>query len=105
VVDASFDDDNVDAVQRQLANRIRPVGPAPAIATAWSFIVTLLSATVRHPSRARPFRVFISRSAILRHDQGVAASPPVRGTLRVAGSGYRPLPFSLCISSCAAWPK
>src|SRR6266508_460844 len=32
-------DDNVDAGHRQLANSIRPVGPAPAIATAWSVMV------------------------------------------------------------------
>lgn len=28
----------------------KPVGPAPAIATAWSVIVTLSASTVRHPS-------------------------------------------------------
>lgn len=65
VVGASFDDDNVDAGQRQLANSIRPVGPAPAIATAWSVIVTLLSAsTIRHPSGAGPFCVLISCRAV-----------------------------------------
>jgi hypothetical protein len=87
VVGASFDDGNVDAGQRQLANSIRPVGPTPVIATAWSVIVTLLSAsTIRHPSGARPFCVVISLPAILRHDPDVAASPPVRGTFRVARS-------------------
>jgi hypothetical protein len=56
VVGASADDDNVDAGQRRLANSISPVGPAPVFATAWSVIVTLLSAsTIRHPSGARPF--------------------------------------------------
>jgi hypothetical protein len=65
VVGASFDDDNVDAGQRQLANSISPVGPAPASTTAWAVIVTLLSAsTIRHPSGAGPFCVFISCRAV-----------------------------------------
>jgi hypothetical protein len=65
VVGASFDDDNFDAGQRQLANSISPVGPAPASTTAWSVIVTLLSAsTIRHPSGAGPFCVFILCRAV-----------------------------------------
>jgi hypothetical protein len=50
VAGVSFDDD-VDAGQQQLANSIRPV--------------TLLSAsTIRHPSGAGPFCVFISCRAV-----------------------------------------
>lgn len=62
---ASFDDDNVDDGQRQHANNKGPFGPAPVIATAWSVILTLLSAsTIRHPSDAGPFCVFISCRAV-----------------------------------------
>lgn len=87
VVGASFDDAFVDTGQRQPANSIRPVGPAPAIATAWassSRFCRLQPLRIQHV--LRPFRVFISHSAILQHDPGVAASPPVRGIVRVARS-------------------
>jgi hypothetical protein len=36
---------------------------------------------------------FWSRTAILRHDPGLAASPQVRYTLGVEGSGYSPFPL------------
>jgi hypothetical protein len=65
VVGASFDDDNVDARQRQLANSIRPFGPAAAIATAWSVIVMLASASPnRHPSGAGASCVLILCRAV-----------------------------------------
>ena len=38
LTDASFDDDDVDPQQRQLAANISPVGPPPAITTACSVI-------------------------------------------------------------------
>src|SRR6267142_1761904 len=51
---------------------IIPVGPAPATNTACS--------AIRHPHP----RNFWSRPEILQYDTGLAASPPVRYTLRMA---------------------
>src|SRR6266536_2812998 len=53
--------------------------------------------TTRHALAAPVFRRFWSRPAILRHDPGLAASPPVRYTLKVARSGYSPSPISSAV--------
>src|SRR5260221_9290015 len=84
---------------------ISPVGPAPAITTACPFIATLpvrrpratYTPTSTHASRDSHFRRFRPRPTILRHDPGLAASPPVRYTLRVEGSGYPPFPLSSAV--------
>ena len=54
----------------------------------------------QHTHFATPhFRRFWPRPAILRHDRGLAASPPVRYKLRVARSGYL-LAFRLFVVRC-----
>ena len=47
------------------------------------------SATAHAPSD-HPFHKFRARPAIMRHDPGLAASPPVRYMLKMAGSRYSP---------------
>src|ERR1700674_1563674 len=69
------------------AASIIPVGPPPATTTACSVI--------RHPHPRR----FWFRSEILQHDPGLAASPPVRYTLRTAGSTKMPKPARGLISA------
>src|SRR5438876_3042118 len=88
---------------------ISPVGPPPAITTACSVIATLRPAAPRvPPSDRRPrathlsstaqtlhdshFHRFWPQPAIMRHDPGLAASPPVR--YRVKVEGKRVTPFS-----------
>ncbi len=46
----------------------------------------------QHTHFATPFPQILASPAILRHDRGLAASPPTRYTLRVEGSGYPPFP-------------
>ena len=48
------------------------------------------TSTTTHALRDPRFRRFWPRPAILRHDPGLAASPPVRYRLKVEGSGYSP---------------
>jgi len=50
----------------------------------------------QHTHLATPISVG-SGSAILRHDPGLAASPPARYILRVARSGYSPCPLSSAV--------
>src|SRR6266508_2069718 len=57
---------------------ISPVGPPPATTTACS--------AIRHPH----YRAFWFPPETLLHDPGLAASPPVRCMLRVAGSEFAP---------------
>src|SRR6266536_1946832 len=55
------------------------------------------ASTTRHALATPIFRRFWPRPAILRHDPGLAASPPVRYTLKVARSGYFPCPLSSAV--------
>jgi len=54
-----------------------------------------------HAFRDSHFRRFWPRLAILRHDRGLAASPPVRYKLKVEGSGYSPFPLSSAVDGQA----
>ena len=56
------------------------------------------SSTTTHAFCDSHFRWFWPRPAILRHDRGLAASPPVRYTLRVEGSG-----LSVPLLFCPGW--
>ena len=67
---------------------ISPVGPPPATTTAWlghrfDLSARLIRRQQRHAFRYPRFRRFWPRPAILRHDPGLAASPPVRYKLKV----------------------
>src|SRR6266536_3347613 len=55
------------------------------------------TSTTTHALRDSHFRRSWPRPAILRHDPGLAASPPVRYTLKVARSGYSPSPISSAV--------
>jgi len=50
--------------------------------------------TTAHAPSDHPFHKFRARPAIMRHNRGLAASPPVRYRLKVEGSRYSPFPRS-----------
>ncbi len=82
-----------------------PAPPSPARATAQRVpSVRRLRAThmstTTHAFCDPHFRRFWPTPAILRHNPGLAASPPVRYTLKVEGSGYSPstLPSAVDLS-------
>src|SRR3984893_4452313 len=81
------------------AASIIPVGPPPAITTACSVIATPRpdTSTTTHPLRSSHFRIFWLADGIMRHDPGLAASPPVRYKLKVERSGYSPFPLSSAV--------
>ena len=51
------------------------------------------SSTTTHAFPDPDFRRFWPRPAIMRHDPGLAASPPVRYRLEMEGSAYSPFPL------------
>jgi hypothetical protein len=68
-----------------------PAPPRPALATAPPVPPAVrhrvpLRSTTTHARRAPCLRPFLVRPPILQHDPGLAASPPVRYTLKVARS-------------------
>ena len=77
---APLDNGNVDARQRQLARQHQPCR------TSSGDHHRMLGH--RHAHFVTPFRRFRRRPAILRHAPGLTASPPVRYSLKVSGSGY-----------------
>src|SRR5919199_5721085 len=50
-----------------------------------------------HASRDSHFRRFRPRTTILRHDPGLAASPPAADTITVGGIGDPPSPLSSAV--------
>src|SRR5206468_1077846 len=55
------------------------------------------TSTTRHAFRDSHFRRFLPHPAIMRHDPGLAASPPVRYILEVERSGYAPFRLSSAV--------
>src|SRR6202035_381088 len=72
------------------AASILPVGPPPTITTACSVIATHPpdTSTTTQAFRSSHFRRFWPQPVIMRHDRGLAASPPLRYKLKWREADY-----------------